>query len=867
MSTKIRSEHTSRKAIVYLRQSTLMQVMEHKESTERQYKLQDLAKRFGWDDALVQVLDEDLGQSGASTENRSGFQKLAAEVSLGKVGAVFSLEVSRLSRSSADWHRLLDHCALSDTLIIDDDGVYDPNDFNDRLVLGMKGTMSDAERHMMRLRLMGGKLHKAKKGEHAFKPPTGYVFENNVLVFDPDEQVQKAVRLLFERFRIDGSAFGVVRYFVRQGLQFPSRHAHKAGPAEMVWRPLGADRVISILKNPAYAGAYAYGRSKSRHVLIDGARRTRQELVRAREDWHAFIRDAHEGYISWQDHLENLKRLDENAQRSSNIHRRSVPRSGEALLQGLALCGKCGRRMTIIYAFSGKSYTPRYSCARFNTGGGRCWTSVAHRIDEKVATVFLDAIAPPELDLSLAVTKEVERQASDVDKQWKLRLERARYEALRAERQYNAVEPENRVIARTLETRWNDKAKELMAVEREYEEARAQKKLVLSPGDKKSILALAKDLPKLWNEKTLTNAEKKQILRLLIQDVVLQPIDLPKRSTKIQILWKTGATTEAFTDRPRPRDKRTPVEILDTIRELTAKQYSDRMIAEELSRRGKRNLFGRPFSSSAVSSTRLKNGIPCGQPPRTPSGKVQERDDRGRYSVRGLCARYDVTVDIVFDWMKRGVVTPNEGGKGRPFWFELTPEIEARIAEAKSKGYGPRRPGKRNGGRLALPVRFEDGRYSTRGLIEKFDVSDGVVKYWLRTGIISPDPDSTRVVYRFQLTPEMEERIAQARSRGYGPRRPGGRNGGRFAEPLVYADGRYSTHGIMSRYGVGYDIVCYWRRCGVIAPDADSTSGHYRYRLTSEMEARIAAALSRSYSTRRANNLPAREKSSVTAAH
>src|SRR5688572_20418152 len=270
MSAKIRPEHLARPARVYIRQSTLLQVHEHRESTERQYALVELARKLGWDATQVEVIDEDLGQSGASAARRKGFQRLTAEVSLGKVGAVLSLEVSRLARSSSDWHRLLDLCALSDTLIIDDDGVYDASDFNDRLVLGMKGTMSDAERHSMHLRLRGGILHKAKKGELVFPPPTGYVFDNGALVFDPDEQVQKAIRLLFERFRLEGSVSGTVRYFARNKLLFPSRHAHRGAPAEIRWHALDVPHALSILRNPVYAGAYVWGRTHERRVLVEG---------------------------------------------------------------------------------------------------------------------------------------------------------------------------------------------------------------------------------------------------------------------------------------------------------------------------------------------------------------------------------------------------------------------------------------------------------------------------------------------------------------------------------------------------------------------------------------------------------------------
>jgi DNA invertase Pin-like site-specific DNA recombinase len=772
MSAKIRPEHLAKPALVYIRQSTLMQVHEHRESTERQYALVELAKRLGWDATQIEVIDEDLGHSGASAAQRKGFQRLIAEVGLGKVGAVLSLEVSRLARSSADWHRLLDLCALSDTLIIDDDGIYDANDFNDRLVLGMKGTMSDAERHSMRLRLQGGILHKAKKGQLVFPPPTGYVFDNGALVFDPDEQVQKALRLLFERFRLEGSVTGTVRYFSSQGLLFPSRHAHQGASAEIRWNKLTVPRALSILRNPVYAGAYAWGRNRERRVLVEGEVRRKQEKLETREQWHAFLREAHPAYIPWEQHLENLRRIEDNAFKRAHVHGRGAPRNGEALLQGLVLCGKCGRRMRPVYPLAD---FPCYQCCRRIYGEGNCWSTVARRIDAKVVETVLQAFAPPELDLSLAVLKEVERQATDVDRQWKLRLERARFEAQRAERQYNMVEPENRVVARTLETRWNQKLQELAQIEREYEEAKNTRKLTLSDKDRKKILALAGDLPKLWNAPTTTPADKKRILRLLIQEVVLSPVDVPQRSTRIGILWKTGATTELMTPRPSMDEaRRMPPEVIAEIRKLARQHYSDPQIAQALNQRGfksnkcsKRGLF----TQSSVATLRRRKGIRSEWTPGVDSARVPERDEQGLYSIRGLTAHFGVTAAMVLYWVRRGLITPVRSRTPmprwtkQPFWFEMTPELEALLAKARRQGYGPeRQPGL--SGRPRPPARLPDGRYSTRGLIEKYGVTDAAVRYWIKEGILTPERDLPRGFFCFRLTPAVERRIQAALARG-----------------------------------------------------------------------------------------------------
>lgn len=691
MSSKIRPSHLSRLAMVYIRQSTVMQVFENRESTERQYNLAQLAQKLGWEPSQIQVLDEDLGKSGQSAENRSGFQHLVAQVSLGKVGAILSLEVSRFARCSADWHRLLDLCSLSDTLILDDDGVYDPNDFNDRLVLGLKGTMSDAERHMMRLRLQGGKLHKAQKGELAFSPPTGYVFDGNALCFDPDEQVRTAVQLVFTRFPLEGSAYGVVRYFADNGLLFPSRHAHKEAPAEIRWLRLTHARVLVVLKNPLYTGAYVWGRRRQRRTLTQGGVRKRCQTVSAREQWHILRFDSHPAYLTWQEHLVNLQRLQDNDAKQHGAHGHGAPRRGEAILQGLCLCGVCGRRMRTVRRDSDKKHTA-YECGQWMNGGKKCWTVTAWRIDEKVKELFLAAMAPPELELSLAVLQEVERQTAEVERQWKLRLERARYEAARAERQYHAVEPENRIVVRTLEARWNQKLQELVTVECEYEETRRTLKLDLSDADKRSILNLSKDLALVFDAPTTTAAERKQLLRMLVEDIVLTPLSTPQRVTQIKILWKTGTITEVCVPRPATgHSSKTPAAVLAKIQELNQKGRSHAQIAEELNRQNFKTARGRSFCARSVSPIVRHYGLISVQKTGARSGRQRtpDRDEQGRFSLWGLAAHYKVPLHRVRYWIAREVLAPQRNEPSGPFWVDLTPEVQARIALALRDGYSP----------------------------------------------------------------------------------------------------------------------------------------------------------------------------------
>jgi hypothetical protein len=384
---------------------------------------------------------------------------------------------------------------------------------------------------------------------------------------------------------------------------------------------------------------------------------------------------------------------------------------------------------------------------------------------------MLAAFAPPELDLSLAVLKQVEHQSAEVDRQWKLRLERVRYEAQRAERQYNAVEPENRVVARTLETRWNQKLQEVAQVEREYEQARSTRGLELSEKDKRKILALARELPKLWNAPTTTNADKKRILRLLIQEVVLVPVDVPQRSTRIRILWRTGATSELRVPRPTMDEaRRMPSQVLEEIRRLARQHLSDPQIAEQLNQRGfksnRKSRSGR-FTQSSVATLRRRKGIPAGRRSGWSPVQVPERDEQGRYSIRGLTARFGVTASRVLYWVKSGQVTPVPGHvpirglSKQPFGFEMTPELQALLARARRQGDAQGKPPD-HGGRRRPPSRLPDGRYSTRGLIEKYGVTDAVVRYWVKKGLLKPQRDLPRGFFCFRLTPTIERRLQAA---------------------------------------------------------------------------------------------------------
>ncbi|MDQ5852712.1 MAG: recombinase family protein, partial [Chloroflexota bacterium] len=598
--SKIRPDHLSRPALIYVRQSSLFQVREHTASTARQYDLVQRARDLGWGREQIVVIDQDQGHSGASTVGRDGFQFLIAEVGLGHAGAVLSLEVSRLARSCSDWYRLLEICALTDTLVIDEEGIYDPGLYNDRLLLGFKGTMSEAELHWLRSRLLGGKLEKAQHGELRFRPPTGLILDpHGQVVLDPDEEVQQAIRLVFDLFDQHGSGLAVVRHFHAHHLRFPTRLWGKRHAGELVWGALTYSRVIEVLHNPAYAGTYVYGRTQTRTRTLPGETPRVKGHTRsvARDAWPIVLHDAHAGYITWDQFLRNQQRLDDN--RSVCLdERRGAVREGGALLQGIVLCGQCGRRMRVRYV--AKSTTPRYICnqAQVSHGGRLCQLIPGSGIDAAVAGAFLEALQPAQLAVSLTTLDQLEARARQIERQWQLRLERAQYEADLARRRFLQVEPENRLVARSLERDWNDKLAALAVLEREYASLPHLTEPFVSPEERQRILALAQDVPAVWDAPTTTQVERKQLVRCLVKDVTLT-----RRPTTIYIVirWQTDACTTLEIPRPQRScdQRRTDPVVVARIREL-APSHTNQQIAEALNDAGARAGCGGFFTASKV---------------------------------------------------------------------------------------------------------------------------------------------------------------------------------------------------------------------------------------------------------------------------
>ena len=590
-STAVTADHLRRLACLYVRQSSLQQVRDHQESTARQYALKRRALALGWAADRIVIIDDDLGISGASAAERTGFQRVVADVGLGRVGVVMGLEVSRLARNSSDWHRLLEICALSETLILDEDGLYDPAHFNDRLLLGLKGTMSEAELHVLRARLIGGQLNKARRGELWIRPPLGFVVDPaGKLILDPDEQVQSAVRLVFGTFGRTGSAGAVVRYFQQQQVAWPQRVIKGLRAGVLVFGELERHRVLDILHNPRYAGAYVYGRTRQRKVCLTGQARYRRL---PRDEWRVFLPDAHAGYISWGQFEANQETLRASAQRSGADHR-SAPREGVALLQGLVICGRCGGRMTVRYIVSHGHPEPLYRCQRrgIQRAEPPCQSLPGAAIDRAVSDLVLETVTPASIDVAVEVFDELRARAAEVDRAKRAQIARLREDAELAQRQFLLVRPENRLVADNLERHWNEALQRLAAAEEAYAGADKTQPPAVTPEMKERVSALVADLPRVWHDPRTPARDRKRMLRLLVDDVTLLRDDV----IRVSIRWRGGATRQIECPLPlgAPDLRRTPAAVVEQVRTLATEQ-TDAQIAGTLNGRWLRTGTGLPF--------------------------------------------------------------------------------------------------------------------------------------------------------------------------------------------------------------------------------------------------------------------------------
>jgi DNA invertase Pin-like site-specific DNA recombinase len=603
VQSKVQARHLKRDAYLYVRQSTLRQVMENTESTQRQYALKQRGVALGWRQEQIVVVDNDLGQSGASAVDREGFQKLVADVGMGRAGIVMGLEVSRLARNSTDWHRLLEICALTDTLILDEDGIYDPAHFNDRLLLGLKGTMSEAELHLLRARLIGGMMSKARRGELQSRLPIGFLYDAaGRAVLDPDKQVQQTVRIFFETFRRTGSATATVKAFREEGLTFPRRVGHGVNKGEILWGQLEHPRALWMLHNPRYAGAFFYGRTRQRK---QGQGRYKKL---PREEWIALMRDAHSGYISWDDFERNQELLLENSAVHGEDRRRSPPREGPALLQGLVICGSCGARMTVRYRQHAGELLPIYVCQRDGIRRAEpiCQHMPGATIDAAVGKLVVDVVTPMAIEVTLAVQKELESRVDEADGLRRKQVERAQYEVDIARRRYMRVDPDNRLVADSLEAEWNAKLRALSEAQDQYTRQRENDRLHIDGETRARVLALASDVPALWRDAATPDRERKRMLRLLVEDVTL----LKGSEVTVHVRFRGGAARTVTLPRPLPAWKLRQIDT-DLLAEIDRliDAHTDAEIAAILRDRGVRTYEGTVPHRLMIRRVRLDHGL------------------------------------------------------------------------------------------------------------------------------------------------------------------------------------------------------------------------------------------------------------------
>ena len=690
-SLKVQPRHLERAAYLYVRQSSMRQVMENVESTKRQYALRGRASALGWHDDQIVVIDSDQGESGASASWREGFQRLVTDVGMGHAGIVMGLEVSRLARNNADWHRLLEICALADTLILDEDGVYDPACFNDRLLLGLKGTMSEAELHVLKARLRGGILNKVRRGEYRCPLPTGLAYDDvGNVVLDPDAQIRATIAYFFETFSRVGSACQTIRVFQKEGLRFPSRIRNQK---TTIFQPLTVSTAIRTLNNPRYAGAYVYGRRHYRRAA-DGKR-----LLRKREpgDWLACIPDAHPGYITWEQFQQNLKILQANGH-GFDAARASPPREGSALLQGRAVCGCCGRHLRARYVARRGRLETWYVCGQAQTSRGEptCQSIAGRPIDIAIGELIAAEMTPAAVELALEIRKEIETRHDEADRLRLRAVERAQFEAELAQRRFMLVDPSNRLVADTLEREWNDKLRALASAQEDRERERQKDRIAVDGAIRERLVAMTTDFKTLWRDASLPNRERKRLLAYIIEDVTL--VKLPAEgTTRIHVRFKGGRTETLTTQNPKSSAQQVKtdpkvVELVDALLDNhiypeIAGILNDRAIRPGGSaRRGQANAR---FTALRVAYLTNEYGL---------RSRYDRLRDRGLLTRAEAASRLGICESTLLRWVEHGLVTrhaynahaylyeapgPNPPIKHSSRWDPLTERVAA-IRQADS---------------------------------------------------------------------------------------------------------------------------------------------------------------------------------------
>jgi DNA invertase Pin-like site-specific DNA recombinase/predicted DNA-binding transcriptional regulator AlpA len=726
--SKITASHLSRQAIVYLRQSSAAQVEHNRESTDRQYALATKAAELGWSTERVTVIDEDLGLSGSGSVARSGFARLTAEVALGHVGLVLGLEVSRLARNNADWHRLIDLCGLTDTLIGDADGIYHPSLFNDRLLLGLKGTMSEAELYVLRARLNGGIRNKAARGELRRGLPVGFVWgeAGGEVRFHPDEAVVTAIGTVFARFAETGSARRVWLWFRSEGLSFPLQMHQRSG---IRWVDASYTAIHHVLTNPVYAGAYTYGKTR-RETTLDAAGIRRKRIRRLpRSEWQVLIPEHHPGFIDWQTYEANQARIARNTRPGPHKVGGAV-REGSALLQSLAACGHCGRRMHTHYR--GRNSSPGYHCPGKILVEGRgvyCLNIGGIQIDEAVAQAFIAALEPAKLAATLTAAERLEADRDGALKQWRLGVERAGDEAARAERRYRAVDPDNRLVARGLEHEWEERLRALEAAKTELARRERECPRVLTQEERARLLALGPDLASVWHASTTTPRDRKELLRTLLEEVIIK-VERDKAAAHLTLRWKGGALSEIdlALPRSRPATVRTDEDTIALVRRLAA-FYPDTVIAGILNRQGRTTAQGHRFEAGRVCNLRRHWQIPCFEP-KTVAAEGE------LLSIKKAASALGAAPSTIHRLLNDGIIPGEQLTLGAPWRIRLTKDVIAKFNHDAGEGFMPMREAMRALGvsRQTVLQRVK------RGEMEACHVTKGKQK-GLRIKVIARQPE------------------------------------------------------------------------------------------------------------------------------
>jgi DNA invertase Pin-like site-specific DNA recombinase len=646
---KIRARHRDRQAVVYVRQSTVRQLEQNRESTRLQYGLADRACGLGWRREQIVIIDDDLGRSGSSSADRPGFQRLVAEVGLGHVGLVLGTEVSRLARSCRDWHQLLEMCALFDTLIGDADGIYDPSTYNDRLLLGLKGTMSEAELHILKARMHEGRRAKARRGELVLGLPRGFVLKpSGEVALDPDEEVQEVIRLVFAIFERRRSISGMLRYLVDHDIRLPDRARSGATKGDVHWTRPNRATLCDMLRHPAYAGAYVYGRRKhDSRLRLPGKPHSGRRFLRDPKAWMVLHQNAHPAYIDWTTYERNQAQMAANRTRYTG-----VPRGGAALLGGLVSCGVCGRRMLTTYNDDGRE--ARYVCAEMATtfGAPRCQSISARPVDERMTALLLGVLSPPALEVSLQVAEDLELERQQQHRQWKLRLERAAYETVLARRRYEAVDPQNRLVARTLERDWEAALAAEEALHADHQRTVQREPERLSEAEKTAIRHLAQDIPALWRAPSTSARDRQTIARILLERVVILVHGDSERA-ELTCHWAGGVVTQHPLIRPVRRFEQLEQfePLLSRIADLRAGGATAQVIADCLNAEGWRPPKRATFNAPMVRRLLQRRGLGAARP--IWSGHVP-REDEHEVTLQELADRLGAHRQTVYGWLRRG---------------------------------------------------------------------------------------------------------------------------------------------------------------------------------------------------------------------